>query len=497
VFLPVGHDQSVRRFPYVTLAIMAICVLVQIASCVVAPSANDRYEALSRVEKVEKRILTAYYASGTPVHAAPLHVDEGWDEAPTPAPSASTAPPAAVDFEKDPHRVLKEFRDGKIGAPDDPLRKELADAENVALALDRRDLVQRFGHRPSDGVGANFVLSTFVHAGWLHLVGNMIFLWLCGMNMEDRWGHVGFGVFYVLAGVVATATWTIVHAGSSVPCVGASGAIAGTMGAFLVGYHDARLKILWWPPWRFSLTPQSFHVRALFAMPIWFLGQLFDALFESGKGGGVGYSAHVGGFVFGFAVAFGLRASKLEARIVPAHDDDASEGAAEEAEIAKARETAMHDPSAAIAALRTALVKHPDRIRARRVLLELALDRADASAIATSASAVLAHLGENGEWAELVRTYLALEQRAPKTPLTDRALAMATRAAMRTDDAAVALRAARRLVDVFPTSALLRGTLWDLEAVQARAGTPVFSPETLRRVTSAPPDEATSAFDVR
>lgn len=510
MFLPIGHDQTVRRFPWVTLSIMAICLLLQIATSLLRPSIDELGDAERRVREIEKRILVAAYTE-VGSQRMPAHVGEDYDDelaqppqgAPgggvpgLPGSGKATQPAPLPD---DPRALMRDADAEKLGSPDDPLHKELRAAKNDRDAVLRRDLTQRFGYRPADGFSITLLTSMFLHGGWLHLIGNMLFLWLCGMNIEDRWGPAVFGSFYVLAGLAATFAYAMVHRGSHVPCVGASGAIAGAMGAFLVGYHQARLKVLYWVWWRFQLKPGVFFVRALFAMPIWFLGQVVDAMVEaSSKGqGGVGYSAHVGGFVFGLGCALALRLSGAEERLRLRDDEELpSEGDEEEQAIAKARATAKDDPSAAIAGLRSMLVHKPDRIRARRALLELALARGDGSAIATSASAVLAHLGENAEWSELARTFAAIlalseggEARGARVTLTDRALAMATRAGVVVGDATLALAAARRLVDAYPTSPLLRGTLWDLGPLQAAHGLAALSPETLRRIAAPSPARA-------
>jgi membrane associated rhomboid family serine protease len=512
MFLPIGHDQTVRRFPYVTLAIMVVCALLQILRSVFAPSEDELAAGAKRILDVEKQILVAQW-SGIAGHRNPTEFNESYSDEPgaRPAASASGTPaprptpeepetpglPSALHAPEpatDPGQVVRDFESGKIGAANDPLREELRAAKSALVELRRRDLVERFGYRANEPLSPNALFAAFLHLGWIHLISNMLFLWLCGMNMEDRWGHPVFAAFYALAAIGASLAFALVHRGTNGLAVGASGAIAGAMGAFLVDYHQARLKILYWPWWRASfLQPKTFFVRALFALPIWFVGELVDAWIESDSkvSGGTGYSAHVGGFVFGFAAALAMRYSGADARLAwKDDDDDPSEDDAEEAELVKARAAAQQDPGAAIAALRTMLVKHPDRIRARRLLLELALARGDASAIATSASAVLSHLGENGEWPALAQLFREVEEKAPRAALTDRALAMATRAGVCAGDTDLTLRAARRLVDAFPTSPLLRGTLWDVGTLQARAGASVLSADTLRRLHAAPPSPA-------
>ena len=146
------------------------------------------------------------------------------------------------------------------------------------------------------------VTSMFMHGSWLHLIGNMLFLWIFGNNIEDVLGKIRFFVFYFLAGFAATATQTFVTLGygspqdGEVPNLGASGAIAGVLGAYLLLYPRGRV-LTWMLP--FFL----FEIPAFVYLGIWFVFQLIDggyAFVHPQEGGGIAYFAHIGGFVFGF-----------------------------------------------------------------------------------------------------------------------------------------------------------------------------------------------------
>ncbi|MDR7415431.1 MAG: rhomboid family intramembrane serine protease [Armatimonadota bacterium] len=141
--------------------------------------------------------------------------------------------------------------------------------------------------------------SMFLHGGWLHLVGNMLYLWIFGNNVEDATGHVGFLVFYVLCGLAAAFAQILIQPASRVPMVGASGAIAGVLGGYLVLYPRARILAL--VPLGFFL--QLMEVPALLFLPMWFLLQLVYGIASLGVrsefGGGVAFWAHIGGFVAG------------------------------------------------------------------------------------------------------------------------------------------------------------------------------------------------------
>jgi len=172
--------------------------------------------------------------------------------------------------------------------------------------------IQRWAFIPSrfqsDPVGDIVTLFTsmFMHAGWAHLLGNMLYLWIFGDNVEDRLGHVLYLVFYILCGLAATFAQLAISLGSSVANVGASGAIAGVLGAYLIMFPRGRVNVLLG---RF-ITPMS----ALVVIGFWILIQIFSQISvfsaSSQGGGGVAYMAHIGGFVAGVVLTFLLGANR-------------------------------------------------------------------------------------------------------------------------------------------------------------------------------------------
>lgn len=137
--------------------------------------------------------------------------------------------------------------------------------------------------------------SMFMHGGWMHLIGNMLFLWIYGNNVEDYFGPVKFLLFYLVSGLAAIALYTLFGPGSEIPLVGASGAIAGVMGAYILLHPRARITVL-----IIFFFIQFVQMPAKTVLGIWFLIQLFLSLTGSTSGGGVAYMAHVGGFLFGY-----------------------------------------------------------------------------------------------------------------------------------------------------------------------------------------------------
>jgi len=138
--------------------------------------------------------------------------------------------------------------------------------------------------------------SMFMHGGWMHLIGNMLYLWIFGNNVEDSMGHVRFTFFYLVCGLLALVAHAAPNATSQVPLIGASGAVSGVLGAYLLLYPHARVLVV--IPFGFLL--HSMRVRAVWVLGGWFVLQLINSVaMGSGGGGGVAWSAHVGGFLAG------------------------------------------------------------------------------------------------------------------------------------------------------------------------------------------------------
>jgi membrane associated rhomboid family serine protease len=141
------------------------------------------------------------------------------------------------------------------------------------------------------------IYSMFLHGGWMHLIGNMLFLWIFGNNVEDYFGPVKFILFYAFSGLAAIALYSAFSLGSQVPLVGASGAIAGVMGAYIVLYPRAEITCLF-----FFILIQFITLPAKIVLGIWFAIQFIMVFTGNASGSGVAWMAHVGGFAFGVAV---------------------------------------------------------------------------------------------------------------------------------------------------------------------------------------------------
>jgi membrane associated rhomboid family serine protease len=185
------------------------------------------------------------------------------------------------------------------------------------LSLDEPGLMEfiyRYGVVPHEFISSQgqawlpLFTSPFLHGGWFHLLGNMLYLWVFGDNVEDRLGHSGFFLFYLAAGLAGNLSHIIANPNSLTPTIGASGAVAGVLGAYFVLFPRARVLTL--IPIGFFIT--TAHLPAMLFLFLWFLLQFFNAFLASLNPGAqtVAWWAHIGGFLLGFIIAITILIKK-------------------------------------------------------------------------------------------------------------------------------------------------------------------------------------------
>jgi membrane associated rhomboid family serine protease len=168
-----------------------------------------------------------------------------------------------------------------------------------------------------------FLSAMFMHGGFMHIAGNMLYLWIFGDNVEDSMGHVKFFIFYLICGIIASLTYVVFNPSSTIPSLGASGAIAGVLGAYLVLYPRQRVRVLL-PLGFFS---QITDLPAIVVIGFWAVLQFFGGLgsiAETAQTGGVAYLAHVGGFLAGVVLVFLFRNRLAPSARESRRDDDQS-----------------------------------------------------------------------------------------------------------------------------------------------------------------------------
>ncbi|MGH2401387.1 MAG: rhomboid family intramembrane serine protease [Candidatus Limnocylindria bacterium] len=181
---------------------------------------------------------------------------------------------------------------------------DLVEPEPITIDGQTHQIPQEPGPNP---IWLTLLTSMFMHGGWLHIFGNMLFLWIFGDNVEHRIGHVPYLAFYLIAGVVASFAQILVNPDSFIPTLGASGAISGVLGAYLVLFPTNRVTVLML---RFPMK-----VPAIVAIGLWALLQIVSGIAVSEEtGGGVAYMAHIGGFIAGVLAGIVFRAVFHEPR---------------------------------------------------------------------------------------------------------------------------------------------------------------------------------------
>lgn len=219
------------------------------------------------------------------------------------------ANPDAWNQASSPYRQLVDANDARYRMEDDPekLQPEMDSLAQQFHDLQQQSVLQNYGFVPGHKKAITYLSSMFLHLGWIHLIGNMWFLWLAGFILEENWGRVIYSVFYLLAGIAASQIHALAYPNSIVPCAGASGAIAALMGAFLIRFP--KLKIDMWGTAFFVRF--RFKAPAYSLLPLWLLTEVFYGAMV-GQTSGVAHWAHVGGFLFGVIAALVIQHTGLE-----------------------------------------------------------------------------------------------------------------------------------------------------------------------------------------
>jgi len=308
---------KLRGLPWVTMAIFVLCV----ATFVLTSRSADR--AATEAEEIFSQIAEIYLVQPS-LEIAPefedllfqrLGVDENQRE---------------VFLESLRKQSVDASRTGNRSS-----QRELDALTNRFWSVYRGSPQYRFGVVPQAIGPLDLVTYQFLHGGWLHLLGNLLFLYIAGPHLEQRWGRPLYLGFYLAAGIVAALFWALRYPDLDVPLVGASGSIAGLMGAFLICYWNSKIKFFYW----FFVVWGTFEAPAWLMGPLWLIievisGRTMDVLSQGDGGGGVAHWAHVWGFIFGMVFAWGMSVlgidGKLAARtalgVAIESEDDGSAG---------------------------------------------------------------------------------------------------------------------------------------------------------------------------
>ena len=295
MLIPIKHENmSARRWPVITFTLIAINVVVFAATymplqheqkqigqlklhIILLAAAHPELKVPSESQEVVSTLRDHYSKAWTQLSTTRRGPVDEWD--------------ARMLQTKDPELLQSEMNS---------LSADLGQAK-------AHSILEKYAFVPAHPTGISYFTANFLHGGILHLVGNMWFLWLAGFVLEDFWGRPLYAAFYLISGAASMMFDAWLNPGSIAPTLGASGAIAALMGAFLVRFPKMRIEMLWW----LFLRPRRFKAPAYWLLPAWLVVEVFyGSVF--GQATGVAHWAHVGGFLFGALAALGLRYSGLE-----------------------------------------------------------------------------------------------------------------------------------------------------------------------------------------
>ncbi len=445
MLIPIGHeDTTVRRLPWVTITIMGLCLAVFVATLP------------SRGEHLRK--------AGTLLQqAANYYMEHPWLELDERLARLISSGDEETDAAM--REVLVQYAaKNRPSSPGELQRQQ----EELDALVDRA--FAELGKLPSRKLGlvpahprpAAWITHMFMHGGWLHLIGNLFILFLTGPFLEDAWGRPLYAAFYVVSGLVAAAMFVVRYPHLDGPLIGASGAIAGVMGAFLVRFWHRRIRFFYW----FGIVFRgTFTAPAWLMLGLWFLQQLtfaqaMDVVVPGTGGGGTAYWAHVWGFAFGAFVAMGIKRFEVEERFIhPAIESKIT--VVDNAPLDRAiEEIRSGDPERGFRMLEALVRREPRNVDAGLALWSLALERDRA--------------GQNAWVAERL-----------------------IRGLLEADDAEGAFRIWDELREFVPEAAVGPGVALALARSLAGAGRPTDAQEALRTLLGRPPAEVPAGILVK
>lgn len=455
ILLPYQHDRmSVKRLPWVSIAILALNLLAFLMTRSAAVEAQERAEA-------SLDAVYAYWAANPFVKTTAAFKER------YPTPVSNLRRVVGSTFEPPDSDVLA----GQQREFEQLIADTIAAADSGPYG--------RWGFVPSRPTFSSLFTSQFLHAGWLHLIGNMLFFYLSAPFIENIWGRLVFPLFYLAGGAAAAGVQALRFPDATIPLVGASGAIAAVMGAFLVCLGSTRIRFFW--AWMLiSVRWGTFPAPAWLMLPIWLVSQLVSAS-AAGAGPGVAYWAHVGGFVFGALAAASIRFSGLEARYLrPAIAEAVSVYG--DARIDRGHELLEAGTlPEAMAEFTAVLARQPANAEAHDGAFQAAQQMKDAAAAARHATALLEGYLRQNKTALALQRYEDVLQQLPDLVLPARLLFAIAAQQEKAASADASLETCRRLARQHPADLFaLKGLLLGAKVAAANG-----HPETTREMLAA------------
>jgi membrane associated rhomboid family serine protease len=283
MLIPLRHENMEgRRWPVITFGLIALNVLIFLGT-------HWKIEAQDP-ERVEVRTHTLLLAAMHPELKMSAEVEKFVDEIKSQVPEASWNQLASST------RAPRDMWDAHLRTIQDreELQSEMDSLVQRFAEIRKSSIVENYGFVPAHPTAISYLTCMFLHTGWIHLIGNMWFLWLAGFILEDTWARVIYPILYLVAGIAATLFHAMFYSSSLVPLLGASGSIAALMGAFLVRFPKLKIEMLWF----MLIFRLRFKIEAYWLLPMWLLLEISDGTLY-GQASGVLHWAHVGGFICG------------------------------------------------------------------------------------------------------------------------------------------------------------------------------------------------------
>jgi len=344
--IPIGSEEGVRRLPYLTLGIIILNTVIWIfTSMIVAGQEKELVKLDSALRDIEYRYIYKI---------------------------VETDPKLLLT--NDYNEIRDKFEAGEIMLPDDP---DFEKWTNLYVEFKNKlgnTVFEKYGFKPRRFNILQIFSSLFIHANFLHLLFNMLFLWLVGCNIEDDWSWKIFGGLYLVSGFVACVFHAVVFPASNVPLIGASGAIAGVMGAFMIRHFKTKIWFAYFV-W-FFIRPYfgRFRMYAGIWLPFWFLQQYLEARWSTTSG--VAYWAHIGGFILGAVIGLSFRFLGIEKKYIEPMVEDSFEKLKLSPTMKEAyKKLENGDAVSAIPLFLQALNDEPQNVDARLVLARIYMEK--------------------------------------------------------------------------------------------------------------------------
>ena len=388
MLIPIRHEgMHARRWPVITFTLIAVNVLCFLFTFTTLQNEAPQLGQL----KAHILLMAATHPELTLQPQAQQLVDD-----------FKKRQPAVWAQAQNQNRDVEDSFDAQMRMQDDEskLQEQLNSLTEQYVQLISSSVIDKYAFVPAHPTALSYLTANFMHGGWLHLIGNMWFLWLAGFVLEDAWGRPLFSVFYLIAGAAALQMHAWTNAGSMVPTIGASGAVAALMGAFLVRFPKMKIEMLWLLGF---FRSYRFKAPAYALLPLWLLMEVFyGAIF--GSSSSVAHWAHVGGFVFGALAALAIQHSGLEQKANKGIEEELT--LTSDAEIQQASDLIDQKQfESAISMLSAYAQAHPKSVDAHMLLVHAYRGTNDQSACISTLEKLCAIHAAAGEYELVWKTY--------------------------------------------------------------------------------------------